>query len=139
LTLEEIMKLILTAFTATNLLIGGLAVITLGAKSSYDQDGSFHNGLARIAVRERLDSLPGVDANIRLAKGCVERSDDGGVVVGSGDAMSRFRIVEGVPVTDHSRFSYRANVSSNCGGYNLNCYKVDTLEVDGSRTVSPRL
>jgi hypothetical protein len=135
------MKLILTAFTATNLLITGWAVTILGAQSSYDRDGTFHNGLARIAVREKLDSLPAVDAdsNVRLTKGCVERSDDGGVVVGSGDAMSRLRMVEGVPVTDHSRFSYRANVSSSCGGYNLNCYNVDELEVEGSRSVVPRL
>jgi hypothetical protein len=134
------MKLVLAWITGLNICVSGTAVLAV-ALANINKETQFDTGLARIAVRDRLEKLTSVngDSPVRLNKNCAERKDDGGVVVGTGEASSQSRLVDGVPVSDSSRFSYRASVSASCGSHNLNCYEVNNLDVTGSRSIRPRL
>jgi hypothetical protein len=123
-----------------NLIIAGVTVFSLIAIRNTDPDARFDNAVARIVVRERLDSMPQIAASeVRLNKGCVERSNNSGTIIGSGDALNQVGIIGGVPVIDSSAFTYRANVSSRCSAKNLNCYDVTDIDINGSRKIAPRL
>jgi hypothetical protein len=132
---------LMTAFmTFVNIVVAGITIFSLIAIRDTDPDARFDNGVARLVVRERLDSMPQISASqVRLNKGCVERSNNSGTVIGSGDALTSVGTIEGVPVIDSSAFTYRANVSSRCTAKNLNCYDVTDIDINGSRKVAPRL
>jgi hypothetical protein len=134
------MKLILAWITGLNICLSGTALLAVVLANS-NKDGQFDTGLARIAVRDRLEGLASVsrDSSVRLEKNCAEKKDNGGVVVGTGEAWSQSGLINGVPVSEASRFTYRAKVSATCDGYNLNCYKVNDIDVTGSRSIRPRL
>jgi hypothetical protein len=97
--------------------------------------------MARIAVRQQLDEMLSLtlDSKVQLQKGCAEQNENGGIVVGAGEASNSSRLIDGVPVNEASRFSYRASVLAGCDPYNLNCYKVGNIDVTGSRSIVPRL
>lgn len=132
---------LMTGFiTFTNIVISGTTLFAVFAAQSSNPDARFNNALARVVVQERLDSMPQISASqLRFNKGCVERTNNSGTVVGSGDALTLVGIIEGVPVIDSSTFSYSANVSSHCSAYNPNCYNVTDIDIKGSRTIAPRL
>jgi hypothetical protein len=127
-------------FTAANIVLFGINFYVLFIVPGSDPDLRFNNNVARIVVREQLDSMPQIaSSEVRLNKGCVERTNDIGTVIGSGDASNQVGLIEGVPVIDSSAFSYRANVSSRCSAKNPNCYDVNDIEIEGSRKIAPRL
>ena len=132
---------LMTGFiTFVNIVISGTAIFAVLSVPSMDPDARFNNGLARVVVQERLDSMPQISASqVRFNKGCVERNHDGGTVVGSGDALTLVGVIEGVPVIDSSAFTYRARVSSRCNAFNPNCYDVTDIDIKGSRKIAPRL
>lgn len=134
------MKLVLAWITGLNMCVCGTTLLAVALENS-KKDSQFDTGLARAAVRGRLEGLASVsgDGTVRLNKGCAESNDNGGVIVGTGEASSQSRVISGVPVNEASRFSYRANVSASCDQYNLNCYKVNQIDVAGSRSIRPRL
>jgi hypothetical protein len=135
------MKLVAIWITGVNVCISGFALLAVAGASGVHKNNQFQTGMARIAVRERLDGMLSLtpDSMVRLNKGCAEKNDSGGLIVGSGEASSSSRVMEGVPVREASRFSYRANVSANCDVHNLNCYQVENIDVNGSRSIIPRL
>ena len=135
------MKLVLACWiTGLNICVSGTALLAV-ALANINKETQFDTGLARIAVRDRLEGLASVrgDGTVRLNKSCAERTDDGGEIVGTGEASSQSRLINGVPISEASRFSYRANVSASCDPYNLNCYNVSKIDVAGSRSIRPRL
>jgi hypothetical protein len=135
------MKLVMAWITGVNIFISGTSLLVIAGANSEDKDRQFQTTMARIAVRHQLDEMLSLtsDSRVRLQKGCAERNDDGGVIVGSGEASNSSRLIDGVPVNEASRFSYRASVSASCDPYNLNCYKIRNIDMDGSRFIAPRL
>jgi hypothetical protein len=133
------MTLMTGYFTGANIVLFGFSLFTIMAPNR-DPDLRFNNNVARMVVREQLDSMPQIAASeVKLNKGCVERTNDTGTVIGSGDASNQVGLIEGVPVIDSSAFTYRANVSSRCSATNPNCYDVNDIEIKGSRNITPRL
>jgi hypothetical protein len=132
---------LMTGFiTAANIVLFGIGVFTVFVGPSGDPDGRFNNTVARMVVREQLDSMPQISASqLTFTKGCVERSNNGGTVVGSADASNQVGLIEGVPVIDSSAVTYSANVSSHCTAGNPYCYEVNDIEIRGSRKIAPRL
>lgn len=135
------MKLVMVWITGVNVCVSGIALLAVAGASGEHKSNQFQTGMARIAVRERLDGMLSLtaDSTVRLNKGCAEKNDNGGVIVGSGEASSSSRLIAGVPVREASRFSYRASVSARCDVQNLNCYEVDNINMNASRSIAPRL
>lgn len=135
------MKLVAVWVTGVNVCISGAVLLLLVVTNVEDKYSQFQTGMARIAVRERLDTMLSLtaDARVRLSKGCAEKNDNGGIIVGSGEALNASRLIDGVPVSEASRFSYRASVGASCDVHNLNCYEVENIHVNGSRVITPRL
>jgi hypothetical protein len=140
LTKEDFMKLVLAWLTGLNICVCGATFLAVALENS-KKDSQFDTGLARAAVRGQLEELASVsgDGTVRLTKGCAETKENGGVIIGTGEASSQSGVISGVPVNEASRFSYSANVSASCDQYNLNCYKVNKIDVAGSRSIRPRL
>ena len=133
------MKFSFAVLSTINLLVSGIAVgFTLYRPVP---SKNFDSGVARVAVREQMDNLsflkPG--ANLRISQACAEQRGAGGLVVGNGEALNQMSLIEGVLMNQDMRFSYHAAVSANCDVYNPNCYKVNSIDVSGSNTLSPRL
>jgi hypothetical protein len=127
-------------FTGANIVLFGFSLFTIFVAPGSDPDVRFNNNVARMVVREQLDSMPQISASqLEFAKGCVERNNNGGTVVGSADASNQVGLIEGVPVIDSSAFTYSANVSSHCTALNPYCYEVNDIEIKGARKIAPRL
>ena len=135
------MRLVAVWITGVNVFISGTVLLAVGSTNNEEKYSQFQTGMARIAVRERLDAMLSLTAEsrVRLNKGCAEKNDDRGIVVGSGEALNASRLIDGVPVSEASRFSYRASVGTSCDVHNLNCYEVENIDVSGSRAITPRL
>ena len=135
------MRLVAVWITGVNVFISGTVLLAVAGTNSEDKYSQFQTGMARIAVRERLDAMLSLtaDSRVRLNKGCAEKTDDRGIIVGSGEALNSSRLIDGVPVSEASRFSYRASVGTSCDVHNLNCYEVENIDVNGSRAIMPRL
>jgi hypothetical protein len=126
--------------TFLNIVISGIALFAVFSVPPMDPDARFNNTVARMVVREQLDSMPQISSSqLKFTKGCVERGNDGGTVIGSADASNQVGLIEGVPVIDSSAVTYSANVSSHCTAANPYCYKVNNIEINGSRKIAPRL
>lgn len=135
------MRLVTAWITCVNICISGTALFAVASASGGNKNAQFQTPMARIAVREQLDKMFSLasDSKFRLQKDCAEQNDKGGIVVGAGEALNSSRVIDGLLVNEASRFSYRASVLADCDPYNLNCYKVGKIDVDGSRSIVPRL
>lgn len=133
------MKFSFAVLSALNLLVCGVSIGSIFYRPAAPKN--FDTGVARIAVREQLANLAFLkrDANLRITQGCAEQRGAGGFIVGSGETLNQISLIEGVPMNQSMRFSYQAAVSANCGAYNLHCYKVNSIDINGSNTLSPRL
>jgi hypothetical protein len=135
------MKLVVAWITGLNICMSGTALLVVATGVNRgNQNLQIQTGLARIALRDHLDETLSLTAasRVRLQKGCAEKMDNGAVIIGSGEA-SHSRFIDGQPVNEASRFSYRASVNTKCDAYNLNCYAVNNMDMDGSRSIAPRL
>ena len=101
------MRLVAVWITGVNVFISGTVLLAVGSTNNEEKYSQFQTGMARIAVRERLDAMLSLTAEsrVRLNKGCAEKNDDRGIVVGSGEALNASRLIDGVPVSEASRFS----------------------------------
>lgn len=135
------MKLVVVWITCANICVSGGAIFAVVAAQGANKNAQFQASMARIAVREQLDKVLSLssDSKVRLQRGCAEQNDNGGIVVGTGDALNASRVIDGVRVNEESQFSYRASVLADCDAYNLNCYKVGKIDLNGSRSIVPRL
>lgn len=136
------MKLFITFVTIVNFSCAAMWSLGGSINNNVEEYDKFQIDLARIAVSQKLSALAplATDASVRLNQGCAERQDNhAGVVVGSGEAMSQSGLIDGVHVSEASRFAYRARVSVNCDVQNLNCYRVDEIGMNQSRSITPRL
>jgi hypothetical protein len=107
---------------------------------------SIESSLAKMVVRENIEKIPeiGSDETLRFSSRissseCADAGASKGLVTGRGQAVTTAQHIDGVPVYRSTQFSYRAMVSAACDYYNLNCYGVDTLDVAGTTSVTPRL
>ncbi len=123
-----------------NVGVCALTLLLTAIDSDRNAYPKFDNGVARVVIQDKFSDIPSLASasSVRLNRSCVERNDRRATVVGSGDADDRLRVIEGVPVNDRAKFTYTASISSKCEAYNPNCYQVDKLVVDGSRTIEPR-
>jgi hypothetical protein len=134
------MKFSFALLTAINLCIAGLGIVLvlIGGRPTND---SFDASVASLVVNERLANLSFLkpQANLQISQSCAEQRGAGGLIVGKAEALSQVSLTKGVLMDQNTRFSYKAALSANCNKQNLNCYDVDSLDVSGSRILSPRL
>jgi hypothetical protein len=135
------MKLIAVYITILNLGTCALTFCMMQITGEYRSVPIFDKGVARIAAGERLNQLSSLASApvVRVHSSCVDEEGRAGMITGSGDTERQSRVIDGVPVIDSAKFSFRANVHNRCQAYNPNCYKVEKLLVDASRTIEPRL
>ncbi len=102
---------------------------------------TFDAGMAKLVVRERLDRIPvlGQNIDLKMSRSCAEQQGSNGVVSGQAQVAATAKILEGMPIHETTNFSYRAQLNAICWPYNLNCYKVDSMIVDGTQAIAPKL
>jgi len=134
------MKFSLAVLTAINILISGAGIVSIFINGR-PATNSFDSAMARLVVNEQLANLSFLtpEANLKISQSCAEQRTDGGLVVGKGEALNHLSLIEGVLMNQKMNFSYQAAVSANCNKYNPNCYNVNSIDVNGSRILSPRL
>ena len=134
------MKFSFALLTAINLCIAGLGIVLvlIGGRPTKD---NFDSSVASLVVNERLANLSFLNpqANLQISQSCAEERGTGGLIVGKAEALSQVSLTKGVLMDQNTRFSYKAALSATCNKHNLNCYDVDSLDVSGSRILSPRL
>lgn len=109
-----------------------------GVYSQKEQE--FDLSMARIAVREEINTIPYLkDKSINVKKSCSQLDSNGGTIVGQALSSDTFRMIEGVPMSEKTEFSYEAKVQSHCSRFNLNCYAVQRLELQGMKAFYPQL
>jgi hypothetical protein len=106
----------------------------------YRDNRAIEPSIAKLAVREKIAAIPEFTPNepLKLTSGCADAGGDG-FISGQGKTSEHLQHVGQVPVNRSTRFSYKARVSTACWSYNLNCYGVDDLALDGTTVVAPRL
>jgi hypothetical protein len=133
------MKFSFGVLTAINLCISGfcISLVFFGqpAKDNFDPS------VAGLVVNEGIAKLSFLtpQANLKISQSCAEERGSGGLVRGKAEALSQVSLSKGVLMNQNTSFSYKAAVSANCNKYNLNCYDVNSIDVSGSRILSPRL
>jgi hypothetical protein len=128
------MKIYLAAVLTLNLFL-------LGFILQNNNNKSINPSLAKIAVREKLEDIPEFAPNepLKLTSGCADAGNGDGLISGLGKTSEHFQHIEQIPVNRSTRFSYQAKVSAACWSYNLNCYGVKDLALEGTTFVAPRL
>ena len=134
------MKFSFAVLTAINLCISafGIGLVFINNKPAKD---NFDASVASLVVNERLAKLSFLtpQENLQITQSCAEERGSGGLVRGKAEALSQVSLSKGVLMNQNTRFFYKAAVSANCNKHNLNCYDVDTIDVNGSKILSPRL
>jgi hypothetical protein len=133
------MKISLGVLCAVNVLISTAAISSLFFAT--DQRNKFDSAAARLVVREQLSKLSFLmpQSNLRISQSCAEQRGTGGTVTGKAEALNETSLIEGILMNRNMRFSYQAAVSARCDAYNLNCYDVNSIDVSGASTLSPKL
>jgi hypothetical protein len=128
------MKTYIAAVLTLNLFAFGFLLTT-------SNDKPINPSLAKIAVREKLEDIAEFAPNepLKLTSGCVDAGNGDGVISGLGKTSEHIQHIEQIPANRSTRFSYQAKVSAACWSYNLNCYGVKDLALEGTTIVSPRL
>ena len=134
------MKFSFAVLTAINLCISafGIGLVFINNKPAKD---NFDASVARLVVDDRLANLSFLtpQAKLQISQSCAEQRGAGGLVTGKAEAQSQVSVTKDVLMNQNTRFSYKAAVSANCNKHNLNCYNVNSIDVTGSRILSPRL
>jgi hypothetical protein len=101
----------------------------------------FNAGAARIAVRDQLDVVAAIpsESGVKINQSCVEVSGSKAIAVGQGNATVEENIIDGIFVDETTSFTYQADITSNCSYYNINCYSVDRMKINGTRKFTPSL
>ncbi len=114
--------------------------ISVHAGISAQKEDGFDLGVARIAVREEINTIPYLkDKSISVKKSCSQLDSEGGTIMGQALSSDAFRMIDGVPMSEKTEFSYEAKVQSHCSKLNLNCYAVQRLELQGMKAFYPQL
>ena len=125
---------IMLFFVSVYLFVAGGVVSDLHKESEFDVD------VARLAVSEKITSLSRISTSaLKVKQSCVQPDQGGGTVIGEAEALTSMRVIDGVPMSDQTLVSYRAKVSSHCWKYNLNCYEIDNIELQGKRSIYPQI
>jgi len=128
------MKIYLAIVLTVNLLL-------LGMLLPHNNNRAIDPALAKIAVREKIADIPEFAPNepLKLTSGCADTGNGDGLISGQGKTSEHFQHIGQMPVNRITRFSYQAKVNAACWSYNLNCYGVNDLALNGTTVVVPRL
>lgn len=128
------MKIYLAIVLTLNLLLMGLFL-------PHGNNRAIDPSIAKIAVREKIADMPEFTPNepLKLTSGCAETGNGDGLISGQGKTSEHFQHIGQMPVNRSTRFSYQAKVTAACWSYNLNCYGVNDLALDGTTVITPRL
>ena len=99
----------------------------------------FDAGVAKLVVRERLERNPVLAGEWTLTPSCAEQYGSEGVVSGQAQTRANAKNLDGIAVSETTKFDYRAKISASCSPYNMNCYDVDSMNVSGTQIIAPRL
>jgi hypothetical protein len=97
--------------------------------------------MARIVMREQLEKDANVSkyANVQFGPSCVEVSGSTAKAFTAGKVEVRNKLIDGIYVNETTQFQYNANVTANCSPDNLNCYSVNSVNIDAVKSQTPSL
>lgn len=99
----------------------------------------FDADVAKLVVRERLERNPVLAGEWTLTPTCAEHHGSEGVVFGQAQTQANAKNLDGIAVSETTKFDYRAEISASCSPHNMNCYDVGSMNVSGTQIVAPRL
>lgn len=96
---------------------------------------------AKLAVREEIENLSDAafGAPVTMGAACAEQRGSEGIVSGKGQTARRSATMEGVVVSEETKFSYKAEVLNRCSRWNPGCYDVYSLGFSGTNFVTPKI
>ncbi len=99
----------------------------------------FDPSVAKLVVRERLERYPALAREWTGTPSCAEQHGSEGVVSGHAQTHPSSKNLDGMAVSETMKFNYRAQLSATCMPYNPNCYDVNSMYVNGTQIIAPRL